>query len=148
METISKFLYINFDYIILTTIIIFTILISSAILDINFDFIKNANFNEEPNRVINVETMENKKGNHPEFTGSFCNNYENNHVLLNEKCKNLGYESCNSTRCTVWVNNSNGGKCHSGDSDGPHLKGTLESPLEIHNYHYKNACIPGTKKCE
>lgn len=148
MERISKFIYLNFDYIILTIIIIFTILITTSILNINFDFTKKGNFNEEPNKIINVETMTNKKGKNSEFSDSFCNNYENDHILLNEKCKDLGYESCNSTRCTVWVNDKNGGQCHGGDSDGPYLKGTLEKPLEIHKYYHKNSCVPGLKICK
>ena len=138
METISNFLYMNFDYIILMTIIIFTILIITSLLDINFDFSKKITFNEEPNKIINIETMENNNEKHKEFTNSFCNNYENDHVILNNKCKNLNFDNCNSIRCAVWVNTSDGGKCMAGDSDGPYFKGTLENPLKIDNYYYKN----------
>ena len=52
--------------------------------------------------------------------------------------QNFDFDTCNSTRCTVWVNNNEGGKCHGGNSDGPHFKGTLEKPLEVNNYYYKN----------
>ena len=148
MNTISNFLYINFDYIILTIILIFTILIITSIFNINFDFNRNTSFNEEPNRIINVETMENKNDKHKEFTNAFCSNYENDHVNLNNNCKNFNYDSCNTTRCTVWVKSADGDKCMGGDSDGPHFKGTLEKPLKIDNYYYKNKCYPGLKNCE
>ena len=92
--------------------------------------------------------MENKNDKHKEFTNAFCSNYENDHVNLNNNCKNFNYDSCNSTRCTVWVKSADGDKCMGGDSDGPHFKGTLEKPLKIDNYYYKNKCYPGLKNCE
>lgn len=155
MQTISNFLHENFDYIILTIIIIFTVLITTSILEINFNFTKNITFNEEPSKVINVETMQNietmennkNKNKNKEFSSSFCSNYENNHLDLNKKCKNFNFDNCNSTRCTVWVKSNTGDKCMAGDSNGPHFKGTLENPLKIDNYYYKNKCIPGLKKC-
>lgn len=148
METINNFLHMNFDYIIIMIIIIFTILIIVSVLGINLDFSKNITFNEEPNKIINIETMENNNEKHKEFTRSFCNSYENDHVILNYKSKDLNFDNCNSTRCTVWVKTNNGDKCMAGDSDGPHLKGTLENPLKIDKYYYKNTCIPGLKKCK
>ena len=38
MGNINNFIYVNFDYIILTIIIIFTIIIVTNILDIDFTF--------------------------------------------------------------------------------------------------------------
>lgn len=152
MESINNFLYFNFDYIVLTVIVIFTILIITSILNINFNFFKNSNnnlqSNNEPNKIINIETMENKNNKHKEFTKSFCDNYENDHEILNDKTKDFSFENCNSTRCSVWVKNKDGEKCYGGDSNGPYLKGTLENPLEIDNFFYKNECISGLKKCK
>ena len=128
MGNINNFIYVNFDYIILTIIIIFTIIIVTNILDIDFNFSKNSNIQEE-------------------FKNSFCKKYEDNHIKLNNKSKDLSYGVCNSTRCTVWVNNSDGGKCHGGNSEGPNLKGSAKKPLEIYNYFYKNKCNPVTKSC-
>ena len=147
MEIINN-LYNNLDYIVLTVIIIFTILVITSILDINFDLSRNSNFNGESNKIINIETMKNKNNKHKEFTNAFCSNYENDHSNLNKNSKKLNYDSCNSTRCTVWVKTIEDDICMGGDSDGPYFKGTLEKPLKIDNYYYKNKCYPGLKNCE
>lgn len=147
MTSLYKFMYKNFDYIILCVLIIFTIILLVSILELKFDLKKTYNENKNPDKIINIETMDNKDNNN-ELSLSFCNNYEHDHIKLKSKSKNLNFDACNSTRCTVWVNNDNKGKCYAGDEHGPHFHGTLENPLKIDNYYYKNTCYMVNKKCK
>ena len=147
MLTLSSFLYENFDYIIITIIIIFTLLIVFSFLEIDFNYFSDTSFNEEPDKVINVETMENIINKNKNNSQSFCSKYSNDHEELNEQCSTLDETGCNIPSCCVWVNSNKGTKCMAGNKHGPYLQGTLNDPLKVNTYYFKNKCFSSLKSC-
>lgn len=73
----------------------------------------------------------------------FCDVYQmTDPSLLNEKCKELTSENCNSTSCCIWLN---GKKCVAGNEEGPTFSVDDDSTDQDSRYYsHQNICHQAT----
>ena len=69
----------------------------------------------------------------------FCDVYQmTDPSILNQKCKELTSENCNSTSCCIWLN---GKKCVAGNEEGPTFSGDDDSSdPDSRYYSHQNIC--------
>lgn len=156
MGNIFNFYRENFHTIIISSILLFTLIVIFSMFEIDFNIQRNINtLNTNPNRIMKVETLSNLKDKdkdkdlpNEKLDSTFCKTNQNDHVKLNELCKQFDNKTCNSTRCCAWVKHDKGEGCFAGDKHGPFFKGTQEKPIIIDFYSFKNECYPELKPCE
>ena len=145
----------NATSIIILTIVLFSLLVVSAIYnssndsdsdsdfesdsDSDSDSDLDSNSNKNIGKVVTIEAMSDSS-----FAAAFCNEYKHNHTALEKNCNKMHHKECKRSTCCILLN---GKKCVAGNAKGPIFFGHGDKP-NINNYwHYKNTCYPGTGKC-
>lgn len=124
-------------------IFIVVIILFGIILVMNVFNIKNKNKQppaKQLKEVVTIEKMTINTDLEYDNASSFCKSHDNlpSGSNLEESCKKLTNENCNSVSCCVLLN---GEKCVAGDAEGPTFKTkTNGSKQNIDFYYYQKKC--------
>lgn len=110
----------NLSNIILGFIIIITLLVIFAMLNIDF----NPLVRKSLKKVVTIEPMSNNF--HKRMTTAFCDKNNLPHVQ-EKKCEKLNRNSCNATSCCIWLSNNT---CVAGNESGPTFHGKRANTLD------------------
>ena len=67
---------------------------------------------------------------------SFCESYLGNSAKLETSCSELTQSNCSKTKCCVWLETFNEGKCAAGSKDGPTYKKDKDGNLITMDAYY------------
>lgn len=91
-----------------------------------------------------TEAMKNKNNPNSATTSledSFCRFYDSDKSVknLNDSCGKLTKGNCINTKCCVWGQKNDNGKCYAGDARGPTFKTDNQgNKLDVDSYYYMN----------
>ena len=132
-----QFFKSNFLSIIILSLLILVLLVIFSIFNNKFSDINGASSNRDLGKVVTIETMES-------LTNAFCKRYKHKHSELEEQCSKLHKKECTATGCCIL---RNGTDCVAGSKLGPIFHGTVDNPISIDFYHFKNTCYKGKGEC-
>ena len=69
---------------------------------------------------------------------AFCEHYRGSSHILEQSCKKLTQDNCNSTSCCIWTSNN---KCVAGKANGPTFNTDKNGKTNnLDYYYYQNKC--------
>ena len=140
-----SFLKDNITSIIILTIVIFTLLVISAIYNPQVND-KDMDKNKSIGKIVTIEALvpfEQGPTSLP-FASAFCDKYKHDPNELQKKCNKMSKKECTVPSCCVLLN---GAECVAGDIHGPTFHGTTDNPIKTEYWYYKNTCYPGKGEC-
>ena len=131
--TLRTFLRTQGAYIIMVVVIFFTLLTLFSILGVTFTPIQDKHIQ----KVVTVDEVVTIESFDSDFSDGLCEKHSDEPHEIEEKCKALTEDNCNSTSCCVWLN---GEKCVSGNRHGPTYHTDGDKDIDVSYFHHKNTC--------
>jgi hypothetical protein len=125
--TLRTFLRTQGSYIIMIVVIFLTLLTLFSILGVTFTSVEDKHIQ----KVVTIESFDS------DFSDGLCEKHSDEPHEIEEKCKALTEDNCNSTSCCVWLN---GEKCVSGNRHGPTYHTDGDKDIDVSYFHHKNTC--------
>lgn len=131
--------------ILLVVVVLLLVIMIINIYDLDMDIKKGKNYNTS--NIVETKVVEGLSGvsnipvlNSTDNDGSksFCEKYQSDPILMNEKCKKFNKSSCIIPSCCVWLNDE---KCVSGSISGPTFKSDENNKdIVVKNFYYQGEC--------